>query len=116
MSVLGATYGSLGVTVDAGRFIPDHFTFTPVVDAEFEPGCAAGLSSFTYAGQPFDFVATPSARVTAVAAGGTATRNYTDVALYNVNASGGALPQSPTSLPVERIRPHDLADSGTDVA
>jgi uncharacterized alkaline shock family protein YloU len=29
---------------------------------------------------------------------------------------GGALPQSPSSLPVERIRPHDLADSGTDVA
>lgn len=29
---------------------------------------------------------------------------------------GGVLPQSPTALPVERIRPRDLADSGTDVA
>jgi uncharacterized alkaline shock family protein YloU len=30
--------------------------------------------------------------------------------------AGGALPQSPTALPLSRIRPHELADSGTDVA
>jgi uncharacterized alkaline shock family protein YloU len=30
--------------------------------------------------------------------------------------AGGALPQSPTALPMERVRPHDLAASGTDVA
>jgi len=30
--------------------------------------------------------------------------------------AGGALPQSPTALPIERVRPRDLADSGTDVA
>ena len=30
--------------------------------------------------------------------------------------AGGALPQSPTALPVGSVRPRDLADSGTDVA
>jgi uncharacterized alkaline shock family protein YloU len=30
--------------------------------------------------------------------------------------AGGTLPHSPTALPVGRIRPRDLADSGTDVA
>jgi len=30
--------------------------------------------------------------------------------------AGGTLPHSPTALPVSRIRPRDLADSGTDVA
>lgn len=89
-----ATRSTTAATVDVGRFIPDHFTFTPVVDAEFTPACAAGLSSFTYVGQSFAFVATPSARVTAVAADGNPTRNYTDAALYKVNAAGGALPQS----------------------
>lgn len=89
-----ATRSTTPVSVDVGRFVPDHFTFTAEVDAEYAPGCAAG--GFTYVGQPFQFVGAPRARVKAVAAGGTATRNYSDAGLYRVvlHAEGGALPQS----------------------
>ena len=70
-------------TFGVGRFIPDHFTFAEVTAAEFVPACG----TFTYAGQPFAFAATPAARVTAVAFGGTATKNYTDAGLYKIVVS-----------------------------
>jgi hypothetical protein len=71
------------VYFDIGRFIPDHFTFAPLVDAEFSVGCTSGGFGFTYIGQRFDFAAQPSALVTAVAFGGTSTLNY-DGTLYKI--------------------------------
>lgn len=75
------------VSFAAGRFVPDHFKLVELVPARFEAACG----SFTYAGQPFFFNATPAARVLAVGADDTTlTTNY-DGALYKL-PSGGALP------------------------
>lgn len=91
-----ATRATTAVSFAVGRFIPDHFTFQSVTDGELAPACAGG--AFTYVGQAFGFATgnVPSARITAVAFGGTATRNYTDPGLYRLvlHASGSALPVS----------------------
>ena len=77
--------------INAGRFIPDHFTFT-VVLAELTAGCA----SFTYAGQPLIFAMQPVGHITAEAFGGTTTVNYdSDSGLYKLPAN---LPQSTYSV------------------
>lgn len=79
--------------INAGRFIPDHFTFTSV-RAEFTPGCV----NFTYAGQPIPFSIgkTPIGRITAESFGGATTENYdSGSGLYRLPAS---LPQSTYTL------------------
>jgi len=64
------------VTVDVGRFVPDHFEVT-FNTPEFRPGCGA----FTYLGQRFEYAAgkSPEATLTAVAFAvpATTTTNYT---------------------------------------
>lgn len=50
------------VTVDVGRFVPDHFEVA-LNTPEFAPACGA----FTYAGQRFNYLMAPVATLTAVA-------------------------------------------------
>lgn len=79
--------------INAGRFIPDHFAFTPV-QAELTAGCV----NFTYAGQILAFTmgAAPVGRITAEAFGGATTTNYdSDSGLYKLPAN---LPQSTYTL------------------
>lgn len=59
---------------NVGRFIPDHFT-TSLNTPEFATSCASG--AFTYLGEPFDYATVPVITVTARAAGGATTQNYT---------------------------------------
>lgn len=62
------------VTVNVGRFVPDHFEVT-LNTPQFAPGCGA----FTYAGQRFRYATAPVATLTAVALAvpATTTLNYT---------------------------------------
>jgi len=71
------------VTVDVGRFVPDHFEVS-LNAAEFAPGCGA----FTYAGQRFQYLTAPVATLTAVALAvpATTTLNYTGT-LYKFTAA-----------------------------
>ncbi|MDE2304554.1 MAG: CCXG family PEP-CTERM protein [Gammaproteobacteria bacterium] len=70
-----------------GRFVPDHFAVaanTPL----FATACTAG--GFTYTGQPFGYAVAPVLTVTALAAGGSTTLNYTGALLRVTNQSLGA--------------------------
>jgi len=62
------------ITVDVGRFVPDHFEVT-LNAPEFAPECGA----FTYAGQFFEYATAPVVTLTAVAFAvpATTTTNYT---------------------------------------
>ncbi len=66
--VTGATSGAVG------RFIPHHFT-AGLNAPEFATRCATG--GFSYIGQAFDYAINPVITVTANAAAGTVTQNYT---------------------------------------
>ncbi len=69
---------------NVGRFIPNSFAValnTPV----FGTGCSAG--DFSYVGQPLLYTVAPVMTVTALAAGGTTTRNYAGAFLKLTNAS-----------------------------
>ena len=57
-----------------GRFIPDHFTEVPNVPL-FQTACSAG--SFTYQGEPFNYLVAPVITAIARAVGGSTTLNYT---------------------------------------
>jgi hypothetical protein len=59
---------------NVGRFIPTHFT-AGLNAPLFATQCGSG--SFTYIGQPFGYTVNPVVTVTAQAAGGTTTQNYT---------------------------------------
>jgi MSHA biogenesis protein MshQ len=62
------------VSENIGRFVPSHFALaknTPILETQ----CAAG--SFTYTGQPFNYVIAPQITATAQSAGGSTTLNYT---------------------------------------
>ncbi len=59
---------------NVGRFIPDHFT-TALNAPAFDTQCAAG--AFSYIGQPFGYDVSPLITVTARAANGGITQNYT---------------------------------------
>jgi MSHA biogenesis protein MshQ len=76
--VLGTTSGNVG------RFIPSSFAVSPNVPT-FQTACATG--GFTYLGQPFNYATVPVLSVTARAASGSTTRNYTDVFFKLTNAS-----------------------------
>jgi hypothetical protein len=83
---------------NVGRFIPNGFAValnTPV----FGTGCssAAGVAyDFTYVGQPLLYTVAPVMTVTALAAGGTTTRNYTGAFLKLTNASLNGRTYTPT--------------------
>ena len=78
---------------DVGRFIPNAFAValnTPV----FGTGCSAG--GFSYLGQPLVYTVAPVMTVTALAAGGATTRNYTGAFLKLTNASLTGRTYTPT--------------------
>jgi MSHA biogenesis protein MshQ len=81
------------VSGNVGRFIPNGFAVarnTPV----FGTGCGAG--GFSYLGQPLVYTVAPVMTVTAQAAGGTTTRNYTGAFLKMTNASLNGRTYTPT--------------------
>jgi MSHA biogenesis protein MshQ len=78
---------------DIGRFIPNGFAAainTPVIGT----GCSAG--GFSYVGQPLVYTVAPVMTVTALATGGTTTRNYTGAFLKLTNASLNGRTYTPT--------------------
>ena len=78
---------------DVGRFIPNGFTVglnTPV----FGTGCAAG--GFSYLGQPLTYTVPPVMTVTALAAAGSTTGNYTGAFLKLTNISLTGRTYAPT--------------------
>ncbi|MBT8109072.1 MAG: hypothetical protein KJP17_12590 [Gammaproteobacteria bacterium] len=100
---------------NVGRFIPTHFT-AGLNAPLFATQCGGG--SFTYIGQPFDYTVNPVITVTAQAAGGTTTQNYTgaffkisNLTLLNrtYSASTGTLDLS--GLPSTAVDPA-IADVG----
>ena len=118
-----ATLGSYGVTGFAGgpigRLIERLGLGTPGLGVRLDDGLEVELDITVALGVPVAEVArqVDSAIRYAVqqAIGREVGRITIHVDGLHVPA-GGVLPQSPTALPVERIRPRDLADSGTDVA
>ena len=106
---------------DVGRFIPASFAValnTPV----FGTACSAG--SFSYLGQSLTYTVAPVATVTALAAGGTTTRNYTGVFLKLTNATLNGRTYTPTpaspslnsaGLPAATVDPA-IADLGNGQA
>ena len=80
--VLGGQYlGTVDVTGAAsgnvGRFYPNAFTLSANIPV-LQTGCSPSspYSGFTYIGQPLSFSVAPQVTATAVAVGGTTTRNY----------------------------------------
>ncbi len=110
--VIGAASGNVG------RFIPDHFTAdlnVPLLTTQ----CGSG--GFSYIGQAFDYAINPVITVTARAAGGTTTQNYTssffkitNLSLLNraYAAATGTLDLS--GLPASGVDPQ-IADAGAGV-
>ncbi len=103
---------------NVGRFYPNSFAVTrntPVLGT----GCAAG--SFSYLGQPLTYTVAPLATLTALALGGTTTRNYTAafMKVSNGTLSGRTYTPTPSSpslnvsgLPATTVDPV-IADLGT---
>ena len=110
--VIGTASGNVG------RFIPDHFTAdlnVPLLTTQ----CGSG--GFSYIGQAFDYAINPLITVTARAAGGTTTENYTssffkitNLSLLNraYTAATGTLDLS--GLPGAGVDPQ-IADAGAGV-
>ncbi|MGD0492713.1 MAG: DUF6701 domain-containing protein [Steroidobacteraceae bacterium] len=106
---------------NVGRFYPNSFAVTrntPVLGT----GCAAG--SFSYLGQPLTYTVAPVATATALASGGTTTRNYTGafMKITNGTLTGRTYTPTPASpslnvsgLPATTIDPV-IADLGTGQA
>ncbi len=87
------TAGSyLGLTPDGGksqptgRFYPDRFAVA-VDPGEMAPVCSTG-APFTYIGQSFGYLATPSLTIEPLSLAGTRTRNYTAAGFQRLNESG----------------------------
>ena len=114
-NVVGSTSGNVG------RFIPDHFAAAlnaPLLGTT----CVSG--AFSYLGQPLTYTVAPVATVTASAADGTATTNYTGsfFKLTNSSLTGRAYTPTPASpaldlsgLPATTVDPV-IADLGTGQA
>ena len=77
--------------INVGRFVPDHFDLTPASIPVFKTfnDTACSTRSFTYVGQPFGYVTTPQATITARNATGGQTVNYTGT-LWKLDALGVA--------------------------
>jgi hypothetical protein len=78
--------------INVGRFVPDHFELTPAsipVFKTFNDTACPSTRSFTYVGQPFGYVTTPQATITARNATGGQTVNYTGT-LWKLDALGVA--------------------------
>ena len=70
-SLLNRTISSPEITI--GRFIPDHFKATTVVNGAFDDTC----TGFTYTGQLFTYLTTPELKITAYNSTSAVTQNYT---------------------------------------
>jgi uncharacterized alkaline shock family protein YloU len=118
-----ATLGSYGVTGLAGgpvgRLIERLGLATPGLSVAVHDGIEVELDITVALGVPIAEVARQVDSAIRYAVRQAIDREVGRITIHvdglHVPA-GGALPQSPTALPVERIRPRDLADSGTDVA
>ena len=78
--------------INVGRFVPDHFDLLPAsipVFKTFNDTACPSTRSFTYVGQPFGYVTTPQATITARNAAGGQTVNYTGT-LWKLDALGVA--------------------------
>ena len=77
--------------INVGRFVPDHFDLAPASIPVFKTfnDTACSTRSFTYVGQPFGYVTTPQATITARNAAGGQTVNYTGT-LWKLDALGVA--------------------------
>lgn len=74
-----------GRSAPIGRFYPDRFRIN-VDPGEFAPVCEPG--SFTYTGQPFDWLMPPSALIEPLSVQGLRTRNYTADGFQRLAVSG----------------------------
>lgn len=74
---LGAGNISGTVSANVGRFYPDHF-ITATTPGSFANTCATG-TAFTYVGESFGYLGSPTTTVTAQSAVNTTTTNYTGV-------------------------------------
>ncbi len=86
-ALTGTTSGNVG------RFFPSSFAVaqnTPVL------GTACSAGSFSYLGQPLSYTVAPVATVTALAAGGTTTRNYTGAFMKLSNGTLNGRTYTPT--------------------
>lgn len=110
--VVGAASGNVG------RFVPDHFTAdlnVPLLATQ----CGSG--GFSYIGQAFDYTINPVITVTARAAGGTTTQNYTstffkitNLSLLNRAYAAATGTLDPSGLPGTGVDPQ-IADAGAGV-
>ena len=118
-----ATLGSYGVTGFAGgpigRLIERLGLATPGLSVAIDDGIDVELDITVALGVPVAEVARQVDSAIRYAIRRAIDREVGRITIHidglHVPA-GGALPRSPTALPVERIRSRDLADSGTDVA
>ena len=118
-----ATLGSYGVTGFAGgpvgRLIERLGLGTPGLAVRVEDGIDVELDLTVALGVPVAEVARQVDSAVRYAVHQALGRDVGRIVIHidglHVPA-GGTLPQSPTALPVSRIRSRDLADSGTDVA
>ena len=118
-----ATLGSYGVTGFAGgpvgRLIERLGLGTPGLAVRVEDGVEVELDLTVALGVPVAEVARQVDSAVRYAAHQALERDVGRIVIHidglHVPA-GGTLPQSPTALPLSRIRSRDLADSGTDVA
>jgi uncharacterized alkaline shock family protein YloU len=118
-----ATLGSYGVTGFAGgpigRLIERLGLGTPGLSVRVDDGLEVELDITVALGVP---VAEVARQVDSAIRYGVQQAIGREVGRITIHVDGlhvppgGTLPQSPTALPVEPIRPRDLADSGTDVA
>jgi len=86
-------YGFVGNTIagdaiNIGRFTPDYFDVV-ITSNSFEDTCvAAGVTDFTYIGQPFSYLNTPELLITAKNTLGATTQNYTEANYQKLIDSG----------------------------
>ncbi|MBE0485619.1 DUF6701 domain-containing protein [Marinobacter sp.] len=74
-----------GRSAPVGRFYPDRFRVT-VDPGVFEAAC--GVGQFTYSGQPFGWLMTPTAMLEPLSVQGARTRNYTSDGFRRLSVAG----------------------------
>ncbi|PSF05542.1 MshQ-like protein [Marinobacter fuscus] len=111
-----------------GRFYPDRFQ-VEVSPGELAPFCTGAAQSFTYTGQPFDWLLAPELTITPLSVQGEVTRNYRfpgfqklvapdvkrrypDVDQLTMNLVGSAMPVLSTPLPGVLSGPENVLGSG----
>ena len=70
-----------------GRFVPASFDVAITNPGSFDNTCTTGINAFTYIGQEFGFLITPTFSVTAKNASNITTQNYRGDFVKLVNSS-----------------------------